>query len=245
MRKNLLFKIAYKGTNYHGYLVQENANTITAEVQNAIADILGKREDIKGCSRTDAGVHANEYCFSMKTDTNIPPKRLQTGINSRLPDDIVVNEITLMPDAFHARYSSTGKEYIYKIYTGKLRDPFLSEYTLWYPHDIDIDLLNEAASHFVGTHDFTSLANSGNKITDPVRTINSCHFTKQGDNVLFTVAGNGFLYKMIRTMVGTLLFVNSGRFKPSDMKTILEDKNRGSAGKTVPPQGLYLNKIFY
>ena len=243
--RNLLFKISYKGTAYHGYQIQDNAHTVAAEIQNALNRIFNGVGEIKGCSRTDAGVHANEYYFSTKTDSDIGLEKLRYAFDSLLPDDISAIEVKQVPDDFHARYTSVGKEYIYKMLNTKIRDPFECDCSLHFPYELNIDLMNEAASKFLGEHDFKAFAAAGGKDHDTVRNINICRFERSGRHVIFRVRGDGFLYKMVRTMAGTLLQVNSGRFKPDDIKKIIDSKDRRRAGITAKPHALYLNRVFY
>ena len=154
--RNILLSLCYDGTRYHGWQIQKNAITVQEVFQNALIKILNVCPDIKGCSRTDSGVHANMYCVSMKIDSNIPCERLKMAINKFLPNDIAVNTAIEVPTDFHARYSCIGKEYVYKIWNKQVRNPFLDgrAFHYWYP--LNIEKLNMAAYNFVGTHDFTS-----------------------------------------------------------------------------------------
>lgn len=242
--KNLLFNIRYRGTAYHGYQVQSNAHTVACELQNAIERIITRREDIVGCSRTDSGVHANSYYFNMKTESEINSDKLVYALNSVLPGDIAVLSCKEVSMDFHARYSCVGKEYIYKILNTKVKNPFYEDLALHWRYEMDLDRLDRASSYFVGTHDFKAFC-SKTDVESTVRTIESCGFHREGDMVIFTVRGDGFLYKMVRTMVGTLLGVSAGRFEPEDIKEILAGKDRLRAGKTAEAHGLYLNRVFY
>lgn len=242
--RNLLFNICYKGTSYHGYQVQKNAHTVACELQNAIESVLNKREDIVGCSRTDTGVHANSYYFNMKTKSNISTQKLVYAMNSLLPDDIAVISCKEVDVDFHARYSCVGKEYIYKILNTEIKNPFMEKLALHWRYEIDIDRLNKAARYLVGTHDFKAFCCKSD-IEDTVRTIDYCYFSREGDYVIFRIRGDGFLYKMVRTAVGTILGVSAGRFEPEDIKYILDSKDRSKAGKTAEAHGLYLNNVFY
>lgn len=208
--------------------------------------VLCQRPDIKGCSRTDTGVHAYQYCVSVKTDHTIPCERLLGALNHFLPPDMAVLECREVPMDFHARYSCTGKEYIYKIWNRPVRDPFQDGYVLhhWYP--LDEHQLNEAAKHYIGYHDFTSFCTLDRReMGDLRRTVTRSEVTRDGDMVTFTVAADGFLYNMVRIMVGTLLRVAQGKLTPDDIPRILEAKDRREAGPTAPPWGLYLNRVFY
>lgn len=150
--RNLLLTISYDGSNYHGWQVQKNAVTVQEVFQNAVKKLFNQNIDIKGCSRTDSGVHANKYCVSFKADTDIPCENIIMALNSYLPDDISVLSCSDMDNDFHARYNVLKKEYVYIINNSKIRNPFLRNYTFWYRYNIDADYLNEQAQAFVGTY---------------------------------------------------------------------------------------------
>ena len=243
--KRLLFEIAYDGTAYHGWQVQENALTVQEEFQNAVEKVFLKRLDVKGCSRTDSGVHSNGYCVSLDTDMNITPDSAVLALNTYLPGDISVKSCKEVSFDFHPRYSCKSKQYVYKIYNGKVRNPFLRNYAYHYRWSIDENYLNEEAQAFLGKHDFSGFCSVKSDVEDTVREIKSVRVCREGDMVLFEVEGDGFLYNMVRIMVGTLLFINEGKIKQGELKDVIDSKDRKRAGKTAPPQGLYLNKIFY
>lgn len=243
--RNLLFRCCFDGRNYHGYQVQQNAFTVTEALQNGIEKVTGVRDGIVGCSRTDTGVHALEYYFNMHTEAAIPCERFVRALNRVLPHDIVILDCEEVPEGFHARYDATGKQYVYRLYEGEFRNPFYEGLALHYRRSVDLELLNEAASHFTGTHDFAGFSNTGTKIEDTVRTLSECRLDRQDDFVRFTVTGDGFLYNMVRILVGTLLKVNEGGLCLDELDDVLASKDRRRAGKTVPPSGLYLTKVFY
>lgn len=243
--RNLLLTISYDGSNYHGWQVQKNAVTVQEVFQNAVKKLFKQNIDIKGCSRTDSGVHANKYCVSFKADTNIPCENIIMALNSYLPDDIAVLNCTDMDIDFHARYSVVKKEYVYIINNSKIRNPFLRNYAFWYRYDINTDYLNEQAQAFVGTYDYSGFCSANSGVEDTVRTVYSFEVSRKGDMVYFKVSADGFLYNMVRIMVGTLLFVNEGKIKKDELKNVILSKNRKLAGKTAPPQGLYLNDVIY
>lgn len=243
--RNLLLTISYDGSNYHGWQVQKNAVTVQEVFQNAVKKLFKQNIDIKGCSRTDSGVHANKYCVSFKTDTDIPCENIIMALNSYLPDDIAVLNCTDMDIDFHARYNVVKKEYVYIINNSKIRNPFLRNYAFWYRYDIDADYLNEQAQAFVGTYDYSGFCSANSGVGDTVRTVQSFEVSRKGDMVYFKVSADGFLYNMVRIMVGTLLFVNEGKIKKDELKNVILSKNRKLAGKTAPPQGLYLNDVIY
>ena len=244
--RNLLLTISYCGKNLHGWQIQDNALTVQEVFQEALFRIIHERPDIKGCSRTDSGVHANMYCVSMKIKHPITNDHLMLAMNRYLPDDVAVISVTDVPDDFHARYSCEGKEYVYKVWNSRTRNPFLQGLALHYRYDMDIEALNREAQAFVGTHDFTSFCTLDKREKgDFTRTVRYFRVERDGSLVTFTVAADGFLYNMVRIMVGTLLAVAQGRIPYSSTAGIIAAENRKAAGPTAPPCGLYLNKVFY
>ena len=246
MERNLLIKLSYDGAHYHGWQIQENAVTVQQVFQEALYKITGRQEDIKACSRTDTGVHAREFCVSVKTESPIAPERLQAALNHYLPQDMAVRSCETVPLDFHARYSCRGKEYVYQIWNHPVRDPFLKDRALHYWYSIDEALLNRAAAHYLGAHEFSSFCTLDKREKgDLTRTVTTARVDRRGDLVTFTVAADGFLYNMVRIMVGTLLRVQQGKFSPEDIPGIIAAKDRKAAGPTAPACGLYLNRVFY
>ena len=246
MGRNFLIKLSYDGAAYHGWQIQDNALTVQQVFQEALQKITGLTEDIKACSRTDTGVHAREFCVSLKTESPIAPERLLAALNHYLPEDVAVRSVEQVPLDFHARYSCKGKEYVYQIWNHPVRDPFLKGRALHYWYPIDEELLNRAAVHYLGAHDFSSFCTLDRREKgDLTRTVFTSKVERVGDLVTFTVAADGFLYNMVRIMVGTLLRVQQGKFTPVDIPGILEAKDRKAAGPTAPACGLYLNRVFY
>lgn len=243
--RNLLLTISYDGSNYHGWQIQNNAITVQEVFQKAVEKVFCEKLDIKGCSRTDSGVHANMYCLSLKTDMNINNESVVRALNTYLPKDIAVNSCEEMDDDFHARYNVKTKEYIYKLYNGKIRNPFLEKYAFQYRYPIDVDYLNKEAKAFVGTYDYSGFCSAHSGVEDTVRTVKDFKVWREDDMVYFKVEADGFLYNMVRIMVGTLLFVSEGKIKEGELKDVILSKNRKRAGKTAPAQGLYLNKVNY
>lgn len=245
MRK-LLFEMAYDGSRYHGYQVQQNALSVAEVVQNAIEAVFQKREDIVGCSRTDAGVHANQYFFSLHTALSIPQKAAVIALNNHLPGDIAILSCKEVGEHFHPRYSVCWKEYVYKIWNSEVKNPFLCQRALQVKRPLDVRALNRCAQEFVGTHDFRGFCSAGAKPTDNFnRTIYKAEVFKEGELVTVSVAGDGFLYNMVRIMVGTLLLHPEGKLREGDVTRILASKDRTQAGVTAPAAGLYLNRVSY
>lgn len=244
--RNVLIKIAYDGSKFHGWQIQENAMTVQECFQTAMGKILGSCPDIKACSRTDTGVHARVFCISVKLDNPISNERLMGALNHFLPPYTACLSCEDVPEDFHARYSCKGKEYVYEIWNSRVRNPFLDGKALHYWYDIDEELLDRAAKKYIGTHDFKSFCTlDARDPGDLVRTVYEAKVHREGDKVFFTVAADGFLYNMVRIMVGTLLHVQQGKFSPEDIPKIIDGKDRKLAGPTAPACGLYLNKVFY
>lgn len=244
--RNILLSICYDGTNYHGWQIQKNAITVQEVFQNVLFEILSEPVDIKGCSRTDSGVHANMYCVSAKINSNIPCERLKMAMNRFLPSDVAVTGAIEVPLDFHARYSCCAKEYVYKIWNQQVRNPFLNGRALHYWYPIDVEKLNLAAKNFIGTHDFTSFCTLDSRNPENLtRTVKEFVVEKNNGLVTMKVSADGFLYNMVRIMVGTLLQVAARKISPDDIKSIIEAKNRAMAGPTAVAYGLYLNRVFY
>ena len=243
--RNLKVFIAYRGTNYHGFQRQNNAVTVQATVEKHISKVLNEPVTITGCSRTDTGVHANSFCFNVKTSSRIPCLNFVRGVNGELPDDISVLSCEEADEDFHARFDCKGKEYIYKMHCSESKNPFAPDLMFHYRRKFDIDRARQAAAYFVGTHDFSSFCTDCTNVSTAVRTIYSFDIEKCGDTVIMLVKGNGFLYNMIRIMAGTLIDVSEKRFQPEDIPSILAACDRLKAGRTAMAHGLYLNRVFY
>ncbi|MBR2370991.1 MAG: tRNA pseudouridine(38-40) synthase TruA [Clostridia bacterium] len=253
----LLIKIAYDGTDYCGWQFQPNVRTVQAQVTAAAKKIFGFDCDVTGCSRTDSGVHAKGFHATVtqkgkdNIECSIPLEKLPKAFNAHLPDDIAVLGARYVSDEFHARYSVVSKKYIYKMHIGCERSPFdrhgALHITSKFVEDY-LDRMNDAAAHFVGTHDFTSFMAQGSKIEDATRTVLNASVTvspNDPDILLFEVEADGFLYNMVRIMVGTLLEVAEGKLSTDGIDGIIAAKDRKKAGRTVPPHGLYLECVNY
>lgn len=240
---NILLKLAFDGSGYHGWQSQKNVNSISQEILKAIKRITNEDVKLIGCSRTDAFVHALCYFANFKTNSPIPPQRFCIALNTYLPNDIRILESYLVPDDFHAIYDCKGKEYIYKVNNQEVLSPFYNNKVGHYKGDIDEQKLNNVAQHFVGTHDFKAFMSSGSSVKSTIRTIKYFNVTKKDDLILFSVYADGFLYNMVRIMVGTLLEFSQGRISEGDILNILNSKDRKKAGKTALPHGLFLSKV--
>lgn len=247
--RNIAVTISYDGSAYHGWQVQKNALTIQEVFQNALYKIIKEKVDIKGCSRTDTGVHAKMYVINFKTNCKIECENLILALNKFLPNDMAAIDCKEVGSEFHARYSCVAKEYVYKIWHSRIKNPFLNGRVFHYWYPLDIKKLNEAAKCFLGPHDFTSFSTLDKRETkNMVRTIEYFEVYQSPENkniIEFKVKADGFLYNMVRIMIGTLLRVAQDKIKKEDIPKIIEAKNRSKAGPTAPAQGLYLNKVFY
>lgn len=243
--RNLKVTMAYRGTAYHGFQIQNNGITVQEVVECCVGKVLNEPVTIRGCSRTDAGVHARQYCFSVQTESTIRPLNFIRGVNGELPKDISILACEEMPGDFHARFSCKGKEYLYLIHNSESKDPFTEDLACHYRRPFHEELVQEAAQHFVGTHDFRSFCSACAPGADTVRTISYFTIEKDGPSVRMLVRGDGFLYNMVRIMVGTLLTVNEGKITPGQIDEIMAAGRRSQAGRTAAAHGLYLNRVFY
>ncbi len=243
--RNLRLKLTYNGSAYHGWQIQQNAVTVQGTLEKAIETIFGSDITLHGCSRTDAGVHANEYYCNFKTDKEIPCENVINALNGNLPRDIAVLRCEEVQPDFHSRYDCKSKEYIYKIWNSGIRNPFLLDCAYEYKYRLDEKLLDKAAKMYVGTYDWSAFCASGSSVKTTVRTVTNASVSRYGDNVVFVVEADGFLYNMVRIMVGTLIYVNEGKIDINSIRDIILSKDRESAGVTAPAKGLYLNRVEY
>ncbi|MCK2020931.1 tRNA pseudouridine(38-40) synthase TruA [Peribacillus frigoritolerans] len=250
MRKRTMPKykcvIAYDGTDFAGYQVQPEKRTIQSEFEAVLAQMhKGTIIKVTASGRTDSGVHAKGQVLHFESPLTFPTENWIKAFSALLPTDIIALEVDIVPDDFHARFHTTGKEYRYIVARSKLRDPFKRNYAYHYPYPLNVEAMREAISYLIGTHDFTSFCSAKTEVVDKVRTIKEMDFEESDDFLVFRFVGEGFLYNMVRILVGTLLDVGSGKMSPHDMSGILDKKDRSFAGKTAPAQGLYLWKVFY
>lgn len=245
MSRNIMLTLRFDGSAYHGWQLQKNAVTVQQKVNEAINCVLHENINVNGCSRTDTGVHAMKFCCNFKTDKSIPCDKLPDAFNAYLPSDISVLHAEEKPMDFHSRFSCVGKEYIYKILNSKYRDPFYENRALLYPYELNDLVLGEEISSFIGTYDFSAFCSSGSEVKDKIRTIRKAEIFREGELVTVLFEGDGFLYNMVRIMVGTLLSINEGRIPVGAVSDIIESKDRNLSGCTSPARGLYLNNVFY
>ncbi|MBQ1352182.1 MAG: tRNA pseudouridine(38-40) synthase TruA [Oscillospiraceae bacterium] len=243
--KNIALRLMYVGTDFHGWQVQKNAVTVAETLERAISGAVNHPVRVVGCGRTDAGVHARVYIANFRTNSKIPLDRLPLAINARLPHSIVVTKATEVPADFNAIGSCLQKEYTYLIYNSRLRNAFYVNRAYFYPQHLDEQRMMQAAAHFVGTHDFAAVRSVGTDVRSTVRTIRYCNVQRTEDLISISICADGFLYNMVRAITGTLVYVGIGKLDPDDIPALLEGRDRTAAGPTLPPDGLYLTRLWY
>jgi len=246
-RRNIKLVIAYNGAAYHGWQRQaDGLETVQGHVEFAAARVLGEPVAVHGAGRTDAGVHAAGQAASLYTaNSAVPLEGLRRAMNSRLPGDIVVRSAEDVPDTFHASRSAVGKTYLYRLCIAPTRPVhlFRQVYHFWRP--LDTDRLRAAAVRVLGTHDFRGFASSAEVRENTVRTVTRCEVSETGDEIHVAVQGDGFLYHMVRNLVGTLIEIGRGRWEPHRVDAVFTSRDRRDAGPTAPPDGLYLLCVHY
>lgn len=243
--QGIRFIVAYDGTRYHGFAKQKEVVTVQSKLEEAISYIVRHEVEVIGAGRTDAGVHAKGQCCMFESDTSIPLDKLRRAINSKLPQDIIIKEMDFAPEDFHPRFSAKRKTYRYQIRYQGDRDPFNYRYEYFYPRTLNIEDMKKAASYIEGTHDFKAFCAAGSSVLSTVRTVYSLDIVEKDNVIQIDVCGDGFLYNMVRIIVGTLLKVGLGQTKPCEVSSIIESKDRKQAGPTVPPHGLMMLDIEY
>ena len=242
-------KIRYLGTNFHGFQVQPEKRTVQSALTEGLLEALGLPCKVTGCSRTDAGVHANEFCALIECEgATVPPEKLPVAVSRYLPNDLSLYYAEEAKEGFHPRYDVVSKEYLYKIKNARVYDPFFFERAWFVPREINdeaIEKMRLAASYIIGKHDFSCFMAEGSDVTDTVRTVFSLDISKSGDLIEIRISADGFLYNMVRIIVGTLTEVAFGRINPTEIPEIINSCDRKNAGMTAPPFGLYLNKVNY
>jgi tRNA pseudouridine38-40 synthase len=242
--KNLKVTIQYNGENYCGWQKQPDSLGIQGTIQNAIYEITKEEVKLNASGRTDAGVHALGQVANFKLELSIPADKIPNALNAKLPKDISIIACTEVDDEFHSRYSAKGKRYRYLIYNNMYRSPIYKDTSYHVRYDLDFEKMCEEAKHLIGEHDFKGFMSSGSSVNDTVRTIYDITLEKQENLIILEVEGNGFLYNMVRIIVGTLVDIGRGKINES-LKDIINSKNRGKCGHTAPPHGLFLKKVDY
>ena len=243
--KRIKLTIAYDGTNYCGWQVQPNGITVEEVVNKALKKLTGEDIQVIGASRADSGVHALGNVAVFDTHTTIPPERISYALNQRLPEDIVIVKSEEVAEDFHPRYCDCSKTYEYHILNTRIPIPTKRLTNYFVSYDLDVEKMRKAAGYLIGEHDFVSFCNVRTDVEDTVRTVTELEILKDGEEITIRISGNGFLYNMVRIIVGTLIRVGRGFYEPEKVKEILEAKDRKAAGVTAPPHGLILAEIRY
>ena len=243
--KRIKLTVAYDGTNYCGWQVQPNGITIEEVLNKTLSKLTGENICIIGASRTDSGVHAMGNVAVFDTETTIPPERIAMSLNQRLPEDIVIVKSEEVAADFHPRYCNCSKTYEYHIINTRIPIPTKRLTNYFVSYNLNIDDMRKAATYLVGEHDFASFCNVRTNVESTVRTVTALDILQNGNEITVRITGNGFLYNMVRIIVGTLIRVGRGFYQPEQVKEILEAKERTAAGVTAPAHGLMLMQIDY
>lgn len=244
--RRIMLTVSYDGTAYNGWALQSSTpNTVEGRLNEAILALTGETVQVIGASRTDAGVHAYGNVAVFDTQSSIPGDRFLFALNQKLPEDIRIVQSKEVSTEFHPRHCNTEKTYEYRIYNTQIPDPVRRLYTCHFGMPLDAEVMDDAAQYLVGEHDFTSFCNVESQALSHVRTIKEITVKRDGDEVIISITGNGFLYNMVRIIAGTLMQIGRGKGKPSDIREMLEKKDRASAGPTAPAQGLFLIKYVF
>lgn len=243
--RNIKLTIEYDGTNYQGWQKQKRGSTIQNTLEEAIRVLTNEEIEVIGSSRTDAGVHAKGFVANFKTNSKIPSEKYREAINHKLPKDIVILNSEEVDEEFHARYNARGKTYSYSILNRDVPSAINRNYLYHVKRKLDIEAMKEACKYFIGTYDFSAFKSSGSSVKTTIRTIFELYIEENNDIIKVYVTGDGFLYNMVRIIVGTLIMVGSNEIKPNEIENIIAEKDREKAGICVPATGLVLEKVYY
>lgn len=244
--RNICCTVEYDGTEFHGFQRQPDRKTVQGTLEEALRQLTGVFTTVHGAGRTDAGVHARGQVFNFHTTTNIPMERWPMALNSRLPGTVVVRDAQTVPASFHARKSPSLKQYSYHIYNGTLRSVFLDRFALHVRRRLDVAAMAEAASYLVGRRDFAAFRATGSTpVRSTVRDLRTLDVLHEDNRIQIRAEADGFLYHMMRNIVGSLLLVGEGRRTPDWVEDVLESRDRNKAGPTAPARGLFLVKVTY
>lgn len=243
--KNVKLIVEYDGTNYSGWQKQNNNITVQGTLEEILSGLTKEKVEIIGCSRTDSKVHARKYVCNFQTNSTIPSDKFKEALNVKLPCDIAILESSEVPLNFHARYDCIGKKYSYTILERAVKATIDRNFMYQCKYDLDIEKMQEATKHFIGTHDFSAFKNSGSSVKTSIRNITELKVERLGNYVRIYASADGFLYNMVRIIVGTLVDVGTNKIKPETIIDIINSKDRSKAGKTAPPQGLCLEEVYY
>lgn len=243
--KHYAIWISYDGGQYSGWQRQNNSKSVQQVIEQALKTLLKESITIHASGRTDAGVHATGQCASFQATTPMTVDKFLFALNNRMPSDIAITALKEVPESFHARYSATGKTYVYQLYTGRESNPFLNRYYAQVKKPMNEEAVRHAMTAFLGEHDFVGFMASGSQVKDTVRTITDFKLNVVDNLWTFEITGDGFLYNMVRIIIGLLIRVGHGDTKSDEIEAIIHSRNRDRARWTAPPQGLLLKKVFY
>lgn len=246
MEKNFKLTIEYDGSDFHGWQRQNRDRTIQGEIENALQAMTKQKINLVGSGRTDAGVHAFGQVANFKCETRLDSETFLNGLNSLLPDSIVICTCELVNEDFHARYAARSKIYRYRILNRRLPTAIRRQYCWHIRRTLDLDAMRRAAAHVIGTHDFKAFEGTGSPRSDTIRQVFDAGLYREAEDYLvFEIKAEGFLRFMVRNIIGTLVEVGLGKITPEDFKAILLSKDRSNAGATAPPNGLFLVRVEY
>ncbi len=243
--RNIVLRLMFDGAAYHGFQRQKNGITIQEKLEDAVFAITGGRTPVLGCSRTDAGVHAESYTAMFQSEVGIPMHQLPKALNSALPEDIRIMQAKIAPEGFHPIFSAVEKTYEYTIVNRRCMDVFRRAYAWFYPILLDVDRMRRGAAHFIGEHDFAAFMAAGGTAKTSVRHITRLDIDEEDGIIRLRITANGFLYNMVRIITGTLVYVGNGKLAPEDIPELILAKDRRRVGMTAPPQGLKLMYTVY
>lgn len=243
--KNIKLTIEFDGTNYVGSQRQKSGISVQEAIEKAIFQLTEEKVNLVCCSRTDSGVHAEGFVANFISNTSIQGEKIKYALNNKLPADIYVLQSEEVSLDFHARYSAIGKTYVYLVNKSEKGKAIKRNYCYFAKKTIDVEAMKEAAQYLIGKHDFSAFKNVGGSVKTSVRNVTELKIEEKEETIKFTISADGFLYKMVRIIVGTLIEIGYGRRKPESIKEVLESGERKKAGKTAPPEGLYLKQIYY
>ena len=243
--RNIRMTIAYDGTDFHGWQRQKNALTVQEVLEDTLETLTKVPTPVVGAGRTDAGVHALRYTCNFRTDCAIPAEKVPFALNALLPDGISVLDAQEVDFDFHSRFSAIGKHYRYRVLNTRYPDPFERNHAFFYPQELDLEKMRTAAKDLLGTHDFSAFCAAGATTKTSVRTVYRADLTREGDIITLDIYGNGFLYNMVRIIMGTLIYVGNGKLPVHCIPDLIAEQKRKESGITVPPQGLYFMEAYY
>ncbi len=246
MRRNVAIQISYDGSCFHGWQLQNNAYSVQEALESGWRQLTGEKIRLIGSSRTDAGVHARALIANYETGVSIPTEKIHLAWNTVLPEGVAVEQAVEVPDQFQARFDAVGKHYSYYYFLSKTKPTYLRNYTAFITDDLRIELMRKACSCLIGEKDFSALMDQGTPVKSTVRHIHAVRIEQIDERILrLDVLGNGFLYHMVRIIAGTLYYIGNAKIDIHELPDLIDAGDRTKLGKTMPPNGLFLNRVFY